>query len=46
MKRKVSYVQLIKRNRAEILDNKDELDRIETMIDQRRVKAGKKINKK
>jgi hypothetical protein len=37
MRRKVTYMQLVKRNKEEIMRNHHELNRIERILDERRV---------
>ncbi|EST11306.1 hypothetical protein P343_13495 [Sporolactobacillus laevolacticus DSM 442] len=46
MKRKVTYLQLVKKNQEEIWKNSNELNRIETIIDERRISGMKKSIKK
>jgi hypothetical protein len=37
MRRKVTYMQLVKRNKEEIMRNHRELNRIERILDERRI---------
>lgn len=45
MRKKVTYMQLVKRNREEIMRNNHELNRIEQILDERRV-ANMKVQAK
>lgn len=44
MKRKVTYLQLVKKNQEEIWKNSNELNRIEMIIDERRISRTKKAS--
>jgi hypothetical protein len=41
MRKKLKYYQLIQKNKKELLNNKDDLDRIDMLIDQRRTSRKK-----
>jgi hypothetical protein len=41
MRKKLKYHQLIQKNKKELLNNKDDLDRIDILIDQRRTNRKK-----
>ncbi|WP_443029711.1 FbpB family small basic protein [Sporolactobacillus sp. KGMB 08714] len=42
MKRRPSYIQLVRTNRSEILGDKETLERIDLIIEQRRMKENQK----
>ncbi|GGL40438.1 FbpB family small basic protein [Sporolactobacillus putidus] len=42
MKRKQSYIQLVQTNKSEILGDKEKLEMIDRIIEQRRIKGNKK----
>lgn len=46
MKRKLSYLQLLRTNKSKILADSEEMDRIDTIIDQRRTNENQKTLKK
>ncbi|MCO7125244.1 FbpB family small basic protein [Sporolactobacillus shoreicorticis] len=45
MRKKLRYRQLIQSNKREILNSKHDLDRIEMIIDQRRVKKSERSHR-